>query len=543
VTVRKFEVTSGLTAGCHLFFVYRQIPVWQHVPMTMSPAELKGAVHALASMALRDPCAFNELVLRDERTGRRIRNGTVHQGWHDLVGSAERVVIWASVESGKSQQITIGRTLWELGRDPSKRCLLVSKTKQQAEKFTRPMRYYLEHSPELRLIFPHLKPGKIWTDGAFDIAGKSGAAKDFSVEAAGLDGNILGARYDWVVIDDLLDWETTRTQYQREKVLSWLRTTVFGRLTADAKVIILTNAWERDDAAHILAGEGWANMRSPLIDWETGELAWEERWSRERIEKFRAGNPSEFDRQIMCIPRKPGEQRFREEWFFRCLEKGKGRTMIYSLDCVPENHRTITGVDLGIGLKDHHDLTALCTILVNDLTGEREIIWLESGRWPAPEIIDRVVAQHERYGSTIYVENNQGQEFLVQFAQMRGNVPIRRFTTGRNKWHPSFGVESLAAEMSAGRWIIPCGQGTPEKEIRAWMDEMRYFDPGSHTGDRLMASWIAREGARRGEGTHRVDHIAHNPEAVVLDEENEDPVGAHLWQTIREILPMDENEW
>ena len=513
--------------------------------MTLSPADLKGAVHALASLAHRDPATFCEFVLRDERTGKRIMNGGMHETWHRFVTQNDRVVIWASVESGKTQQITIGRTLWELGHDPSKRCLVVSKSKNQAEKFIRPMRYYIENSTEMRLVFPRMRPGKRWADGAFDIAGKEGAAKDFSVECCGLDGNILGARYDFVVIDDLLDWETTRTRYQREKVLSWLRTTVFGRLTADAKVVFLANAWEKDDAAHIFASEGWANMRSPLIDWNTGSLAWASRWTRERIETYKEANPSEFDRQIMCIPRKPGEQRFREEWLQRCLERGKGRTMVYELGDLPDGHRVVTGVDLGIGQKDHHDLTAICTLLVSP-NKEREILWMEAGRWSAPDIISRVLAQHERYGSVIFVENNAAQDFLVQFARLEGgNVPIRRFTTGRNKWHPSYGVEGLAAEMSAGRWIIPCGTGQAEEEIQKWMDEMRYFDPGSHTGDRLMASWIAREGARRGEGVHRVDSIPRSEETPVLDEEADDPVGDMFWSEMRQIVNLDgdDAEW
>ena len=42
-----------------------------------------------------------------------------------------------------------------------------------------------------------------------------------------------------------------------------------------------------------------------------------------------------------------------------------------------------------------------------------------------------------------------------------------------------------------------------EKSVREWVDEILYYDPVSHTGDRLMASWIAREGARRSMGVYR----------------------------------------
>jgi hypothetical protein len=75
---------------------------------------------------------------------------------------------------------------------------------------------------------------------------------------------------------------------------------------------------------------------------------------------------------------------------------------------------------------------------------------------------------------------------------------VRAFTTGRNKLSPEYGVESLAAELAAGMWAIPCARGTKEThpQIGEWIAEMLYYDPATHTGDRLMASWIAREAAR-----------------------------------------------
>jgi hypothetical protein len=59
-------------------------------------------------------------------------------------------------------------------------------------------------------------------------------------------------------------------------------------------------------------------------------------------------------------------------------------------------------------------------------------------------------------------------------------------------------VESLAAEMAAGKWLIPCQPGSlrPNRVISKWITEMLDYQPGAHTGDLLMSSWIARELAR-----------------------------------------------
>ena len=67
---------------------------------------------------------------------------------------------------------------------------------------------------------------------------------------------------------------------------------------------------------------------------------------------------------------------------------------------------------------------------------------------------------------------------------------------------PAFGIESLAAEMANGKWIIPSLDGLPlTPEVSALIDEMLFYSPDKHTGDHLMAAWFAREGARMGAQT------------------------------------------
>jgi hypothetical protein len=113
--------------------------------------------------------------------------------------------------------------------------------------------------------------------------------------------------------------------------------------------------------------------------------------------------------------------------------------------------------------------------------------------------VAKIIDHHRRFFSICVVENNAAQDFIVQFARGQFAVPIRPFTTGRNKAHPEFGVESIAAEMAGGKWVIPNNEGRCTPEVDAWISEMLYYDPTAHTGDRLMASWFAREGARLGD--------------------------------------------
>jgi hypothetical protein len=150
-----------------------------------------------------------------------------------------------------------------------------------------------------------------------------------------------------------------------------------------------------------------------------------------------------------------------------------------------------------VGKSADSDLSVIFTIAIDD-RGRRIVVGVQSGRWTAPEILSRLQAEYRTYQSTVLVEDNGAQAFLLQWALDMG-VPARPFTTSsRNKYDEHFGVESIAVEMRNGLWVVPSGYGGDlHPELRAWISQMLHYQPDGHTGDHLMASWFAREGARQ----------------------------------------------
>jgi hypothetical protein len=453
-----------------------------------------------ARLAQGDAAEFARLVLRDERTGKRVKLAPIHEAWHRLADEHPRLVIWSHVESGKTQQLSILRVLWSLGQDPTRRWAVISNTYGQAEKIVRSIAQHIERNEDVRAVFPKLRKGEPWMSGAITVsrAGLPGASKDPSIQACGVHGNITGSRLEGVILDDVLDFENTRTARLRADLYDWFRATVLGRLTDWGRIICVGTAYHRDDLLHRFARGGlWKAARFPILN-EQGASSWPQRWPQERIAARRVElGPSEFARQMLCMARDATDARFQRAWIDRCLERGRGLSLIDKLDIVPADGGTFTGVDLAVSQNVDADLTVLFTILVRP-NGDRQVIQLHSGKWSGPEIVKRIIDAHRRYHSIVYVENNAAQDFVLQFAREHSAVPIRPFTTGRNKAHPEFGVESLAVEMENEKWIIPNqGEHAIDPELQAWIDELTYYDPREHTGDRLMASWFAREGARR----------------------------------------------
>jgi hypothetical protein len=490
------------------------------------------------SLARRDPATFCGMVLRDERTGAEIEMQEFHFEWHDLLNKHRFVVLFTCPELGKTQQLAVGRILWFLGKDPRRRYAVLSATQNAAKKVISVCKSLIENSDVIHDIFPELKRGELWTDTAFEVQRPPGI-KDPSMQAYAADGgSIQGARLDGLVIDDVLTADNTRTAYYRDKIDTWVKTSALSRLSGEAWVAFLTNVWHRDDAAHRAEKLGWTSRRYAVRTPE-GKSIWPKRWSEERIEEFRAEvlGPPEFSRVMMLRSRDDAEKRFKQEWFDLGLAQGEGLTVVNSFDdlCerfpdlaeslqinetirrlggLPENLMIISGVDIAVGKRSNSGLSSIFSLLSKP-DFSRQLLSIEAGRWSGPEIISRIISVHDRFRSTLFVENNAAQDFIIQWALERDSHPelqnrvrglrIHAFTTGSNKLNPFYGVESLAAELAGGRWVIPCERGTrrTDNQVAEWMTEVLDYSPEEHTGDRMMSGWFAMEACRAYERRRR----------------------------------------
>ncbi|MCP4443999.1 MAG: hypothetical protein GY811_01475 [Myxococcales bacterium] len=405
----------------------------------------------------------------------------------------------SSIASGKSFGLTVARTLYELGKNPSLRCAIVSNTAHQARKFLGVIANYIKFSHELKEVFPHLLPDQPWGADAITIQ-RPTVSKDHSIQAIGAHGNILGARLDLIVLDDILDYENCRTEMQRQTTFEWFKSTMLGRLTANGRVLVLGTAHHPDDLMHRLAAEqGWHHERFAIED-ENGQPSWPQRWTKERIAEKRVElGPLEAARQLDCLARSDLDARFKSEWIDLALHRGQGKSLRPYLLNLNAPYRTITGVDLAVSKKSGADLTAFVTILVHP-NGSRELLWVEAGRWSGPEIVDRIIDTQHKFLSTIVVESNAAQMYISQMVRQRANIPVISYTTGRGKLSLEWQCEALATELAAGRWILASDeQGRPAGEVASLQRDLLYYSPKSHCPDRLAALCFARWGAEFGD--------------------------------------------
>lgn len=201
---------------------------------------------------------FFEFVMREERTGRPIRCAP-HQrvGFDFMMDNPECVLIWPAGASKTIMLVAV--TLFLLGRDVTTRGLVVSKTQEQAQKLVKLVASYIEHSAELRLVFPHLRRSRAesWREDRIIIERPAGI-RDASVAAVGLEtGRVQGSRLNWAIADDTLDQENTSSPEQRKKTIDFIDQGVRTRLDpSDARFVVSNTAWHPEDLVHHLSTKG-----------------------------------------------------------------------------------------------------------------------------------------------------------------------------------------------------------------------------------------------------------------------------------------------
>lgn len=501
-------------------------PRWDEKVRDATRQLLREAGEARGSMP-----AFFEFVMREEKGQGAIRCAPHELALFDFTMAFPQCVVRMPVGTSKTF-CTAALTAWTIGQDVTARGAVVSARQEQARKPVAMVRDYIDTNPALRLVFPHLarspRQADPWTQTAITVNRPAGI-RDPSLVAVGIDGGLPGSRLDWILIDDILDRENTSTEEGLAKVNDFVDSIVIPRLNPGVHKLIVTNTpWHPRDLTYALEASGLptltmtitgdvhlsnvpASWDSPHIrpgrksgEWyrltahdpdsdETVPL-WPERFPQSVIDQLRREHlPHRFAQLYMCQCRDEAGARCKREWVAKCMAKGLDGVRSYS-----GGNPTITGVDLAVGKTRAAAATVFFTLELLP-NGQRRILDVDIGQWDGPTIVDKLLAKAHAYNSIVVVENNNCQSFIRQFALERtASVPIRSHHTGGNKADPRFGVESLFVELQNGAWLIPCSSfGKMSPGVERFVNDCLNYVPSKHTGDALMAAWIAREQARK----------------------------------------------
>ena len=424
-----------------------------------------------------DPAAFFSFVMREEHGDRRRIVATAHQRvLMSFVMAHPRSVV--RMPPGFSKTFAMASlAMWELGKDATARGAVISATQELAMKPVGMVRDYIgrpDDFPELNLVFPKLLPSPYphdsWTQTKL-VVDRPPGIRDASLVAIGMSGSLPGSRLSWMLVDDLLTEENTRTVEGRKIVKRWFDTTVLSRRDVRGSRICVTNtAWNPDDLTYALERAGWPTIElcasgdirvSNAPDWDSPEIRpskkpgevyrltahdageldadesvplWPERFGVEVLLEFKASMPTfEYDQLYENRARNASDMRCKREWVEAC--KAASRDAGYYAMCSDYNgpNATFTGCDIGVGKEESNAKTAVFTF-EQLADGRRKLLHAKSGHWSGPDIIRELAAETRSFNSIARVENNACFVAGTPVLTRSGYVPIEAVKVGDEVW-------------------------------------------------------------------------------------------------------------
>ena len=452
-------------------------------------------------LAKRHPADFAEYILTDQ-DGNGIKNGQIHQTAHKFAVNNKFSLIEFPREHGKTEQFAIAKPIWLLGRNPNLRGKIVCANDSLASMRVAAISEHILNNPKVRQVYPSLTPakGRSWTAHQLFLE-RQIISKDPSLEGYGVLSSSTGGRADFLIFDDVCDLRNTITQPKlRQAVKDAFYNQWIPLLSPNGFLIYIYTVWHQDDLSHELKRNNEFALFKKVVDSELMPV-WPERWPKEKLqERLRQMGNRAFARAFQ------GQAMTDEEAIFSNIDNCIDRKA--SIDDIDDNWPRYCGLDLAISQKGTADYTVLFTIAV-DPNGRRWVLDIQRSRISSIQTAKMVSDVYKRFNpQIILIENNayqaSFQEWLVM-SEGNASMPVKPYTTGKQKFDENIGLPSLAAEIDNNAWIIPMRNSQYPDGVHPsdcncnvceWLNEMRSYPVATHD-DTVMACFFAWEASMK----------------------------------------------
>ena len=212
-----------------------------------------------------------------------------------------RLLLMAFRGCGKSTLVGLF-CAWTLYRAPATRILVLAADHALATRMVAQVRRVLARHPLCGALLPEYGEGD-WAADRFTVA-REAVLRDASMLAAGIGGNITGARAELIICDDVEVAGNCDTPGKRAELRERLTETEFVLVPGGTTLFVGT-----PHAAESLYAEdshgalpGYARLVLPILD-AAGRSTWPERFPEAAIAKLRERvGPLAFQRQMMLEP-------------------------------------------------------------------------------------------------------------------------------------------------------------------------------------------------------------------------------------------------
>jgi len=381
----------------------------------------------------------------------------------------ELAVILAFRGSAKTTIINIAYILWSIfGIQKKKFVIIIGETEQKARSYLMNIRRQLEDNELLKKdLGPFDEEKGPWGATALTIR-----KLDAKIMIASVGQSIRGAlhdqhRPDLIILDDVEDLESVRTQESRDKLFDWFTGEVLPAGSKKTKVIVIGNLLHDDGLIrrlqkNIESGRPNSIYREyPIVD-ESGNPLWPAKYPDEdSIEKERRKimSPITWAREFLLKIISRDDQVIRPEWIKYYSELPSNNIRSYYA----------TGIDVAIALGSKNDFTAMVSARIYGNRDNLQIYILPNiinKRLTALETQDQAEDISDSLGKgKLFVEDVGYQSALVEHL-IRDGYPTKGIKLhGQDKYARLMSVSPL---LQAGKVFFP--EHGAEELIRQVLD-------------------------------------------------------------------------
>lgn len=474
---------------------------------------------------------FLEYTLRDPK-GQKIKLAPVHQSWCDHINEFMPTEFYTGILApwgyGKSTIISIGLPLFLIGKNPNLRIGIICNSDPNACKRVGAIGENIRSNADYRKIFPHVKPGKdkAWNDHRLTVD-RTIICPEGTVEAYGIDSSGIASRFDIMIFDDPIDQKDAESEAVRKSRIEKFNNVWSSRIEPGGQCFYIATRWHKHDLTHeVMQRETWKFIVQAVSDdfecivepppeyrdyisvcraKEPRTLEhWHEKWSKEelKVNASRLGIRA-FNRGKRQRPYSAEDTLFNYDSVVGSLKWALTRE-----DAIPPEWPRYLGADLS---SDKRPGTCIIVIARDPKTGKKKLVEIRRGNWGwSTRTANTIVDLFDKHGCRLgFVENNVAQETMLELIRtLHGkDIPLRGYTTGKQKADPLEGLPGLAVEFENDAWEFPLKHVVGEKPYMASseVDEMVLIRelleyPQGANSDTVMALWFASAAAKFGRG-------------------------------------------
>ena len=396
-------------------------------------------------------------------------------------GEKDRVCVSMPPRHGKSWMVSRFYPAWFIGRNPSKKVMVVSHTTDLAVDFGRDVRNLIA-SDRFKQVFPTVS---LAVDSK--SAGRWNTNHGGVFFASGIGSSLAGRGADLLVVDDAhSEQDVLNGNFEVfERAYQWFTYGARTRLMPKGRVAIVNTRWHLDDIIGRVTRDMVINPKAdqyevvefPAIleapDPETGEVVekalWPEFFTLEELRRTKASMPAfQWNAQYQQSPTSQEAAIIKRDWWQTWLK-----------DDPPDCEYIIMALDAAAETHNRADFTAITTwgVFFNEETDAYNIILLNAvkERMEFPELKRKALEEYDTWEPDSFIVEKKSAGTALYQELRRMGLPVQEFTPHRGSGDKLARLNAVTDIVASGLCWVPRTRWAEEL-----VDEVAAFPFGSH---------------------------------------------------------------